>query len=141
MVEEWRELHQYRGNYLISSHGNLKRIYKRNGISYCEDVAPHKCQGYLNACLKKKSSSYSEKTVGIHRLVGEAFLGRIGKRKCINHMNNNPSDNRVENLEIVTYGENARHGAMLRTKINWIKGSCIKCLYRKTTGAICAICL
>lgn len=45
----------------------------------------------------------------VHRLVAEAFLGEIRDGLEVNHINAIKSDNRVENLEIVTPRENQLH--------------------------------
>jgi hypothetical protein len=63
-----------------------------------------------------ESSGYSviklganSKVIKIHRLVAEAFIPNVGNKPCVNHINGVKSDNRVENLEWVTYSENTRH--------------------------------
>ncbi len=52
-----------------------------------------------------------------HRFVYEVFCGLIPKKLVINHINNVRTDNRLENLELVTQQENMRKR----------QGSCIKC--------------
>jgi hypothetical protein len=45
----------------------------------------------------------------IHRVLWEAFNGRIPKGIEVNHINLNRQDNRLENLEIVTHQQNIKH--------------------------------
>ena len=46
---------------------------------------------------------------GVHRMVWEAFNGPILGRLEINHKNLDRSDNRLENLELVTHQQNIKH--------------------------------
>lgn len=52
----------------------------------------------------------SQRRTYVHRLVAEAFLGGLQAGLVVNHKNGVPGDNRVENLEWVTCGENIAHG-------------------------------
>jgi hypothetical protein len=54
----------------------------------------------------------------IHRLVYEAFNGTIPDGKQINHINGDKTDNRFENLEIVTAQENMRLMRQMRGAYN-----------------------
>jgi hypothetical protein len=45
----------------------------------------------------------------VHRLVAEHFIGEIPPKMVINHKNFDKSDNRVDNLEIVTSSQNRLH--------------------------------
>lgn len=47
-----------------------------------------------------------------HRLIAEALIGRLLRDdEVVHHVNNDPSDNRPENLEVMTQGEHCRRHA------------------------------
>ena len=60
-------------------------------------------RGYYRACIGGK------KRIPIHRLVVEAFIATIPDGMAVNHIDGNKLNNNVENLEIVTIGDNIRH--------------------------------
>lgn len=45
----------------------------------------------------------------VHRLVAFAFIPAIKGKECINHIDGNPKNNKVENLEWCNHLENNRH--------------------------------
>ncbi len=89
--------------------------------------------GYLGVNLFKNGIS---KTRLIHQLVAEAFLNHIpnGFKLVINHKNFIITDNRVENLEIVTTRENSNqkhiNSTSKYTGVHWAK------YYKKWISAI-----
>lgn len=52
-----------------------------------------------------------KKEICVHNLVAKVFLGEIPDGYVVDHINNNPSDNYVTNLQIVTVAENGQKAA------------------------------
>ena len=63
-------------------------------------------QHYLQVCFTKNGEVTQ---LRLHRVIWEAFNGPIPGRLEVNHKNLNRSDNRLENLELLTHRENVQH--------------------------------
>jgi len=61
---------------------------------------------YFMVCLYKNNVGYQKY---VHRLVSEAFIPRIPGKPAVNHIDGDRQNNKVENLEWVTYSENSQH--------------------------------
>lgn len=62
--------------------------------------------GYLQVCL---STGDKQKTMYVHRLMSETFLGGVPPGLCTNHIDGVKLNNRLENLEVVTIAHNNLH--------------------------------
>lgn len=111
--EIWKDVIGYEGLYQVSNLGNVKSLNRlmqkgKNIFTSKEKILKHniKSNGYsaVVLCLNK-----IEKTMPIHQLVAMAFLNHnpCGFKLVIDHINDVKTDNRIENLQIVTQRENA----------------------------------
>lgn len=96
---QWRPVKGQEDAYEVSSTGLVRRK------AYLLKTYPAPKGGHHQVNLGLKRRAY------VHRLIAEAFLepshpGQI----WVNHKNGNPGDNRLDNLEWCTPGENIAHG-------------------------------
>lgn len=66
------------------------------------------CTGYYTVHLKNKTTGKYQRTP-VHRVIWQLFYGEIPEKMVIDHINKNKSDNRIENLRLVTIAENSRN--------------------------------
>ena len=106
-MEEWRDIKGYKGLYMIGSQGTL--LSNKKGCWRIMSVT-NKTGWYLTAILKDKDCK--RRTVRIHRLVYETFIGEVPKGYHVHHKDGNMQNNRVENLIAITEKEHkAIHAA------------------------------
>ena len=113
-MEEWRDIAEYKGIYQISSFGRVRSLDRqtahRSYTAYKKGTLLKPCKdadGYRILRLCKKTA----KMYKVHRLVAFAFVLNPDPAlyKYINHKDNCPSNNRMENLEWCTLKQNAKH--------------------------------
>ena len=98
MIEQWKIIEE-NSNYEISNLGRIRNI--RNG----HILKPNKTKlGYCSILVLTGFKKYTR--VLIHRLVAKAFIPNPENKPCVNHLDYNPSNNCVENLEWVNQSEN-----------------------------------
>lgn len=107
MQEIWKDIKAYENMYQISNMGNVKSLnYKQTGREKILKPSVDK-DGYQRVILCKNGYI---KNYFVHRLVYEAFYGEIPKGMQVNHINEIKSDNRLENLNLMTPKENCNYG-------------------------------
>lgn len=136
-MEKWKSVVGYEGFYEVSDKGNVRSVErvsmnktKNGGERPClikgRDIKKHIRPFYKNnskGSITVNLSAYGKtKTMMVHRMVAEAFLGEI-KGFEINHKDGDRHNNILENLEICTRLENIRH-AFENNLINTKKPVC-----------------
>ena len=112
--EVWKDIKDFEGMYQISSFGRVRSVDRliENSIGHLRrfEGQPIKPlitgQGYLYVRLPTKDGKRNR---FIHRLVAETFIVNHKDYPVVNHINGVKTDNRLSNLEWVTYSQNSQH--------------------------------
>ncbi len=115
--EIWKDIKGYEGYYKVSNFGLVKSIerviVRKNGalLPVRERILKQAIgkRGYELVVLQKNGSSSTKK---IHQLVATAFLNHTpcGFKLVVDHIDNNPLNNNVSNLQIISHRENVVKG-------------------------------
>lgn len=130
MEEIWKDIKGYEGWYQVSNLGrvrSLDRYVNGNGIS-CDfqfmkgkilKGIPDKL-GYIRVNLRR-NASYNIRLV--HQLVAEAFIDNPDNLPYINHKDEHPENNVVDNLEWCTPKYNVNYGTSIErsSRTKWRK--------------------
>ena len=99
MKEIWKDIKGYEGIYQISNLGQVKSLHNKLGQKELIMKQNLKRNGYYQIRLKNNGK---QKDYIVHRLVAQAFIDNPMKLPCINHIDENKTNNNVENLEWCT---------------------------------------
>ena len=118
MSETFKDIKGYEGLYQVSNLGRVKSLRRWNAGERILKSIKNK-NGYYRVHLLKNGNS---KNFYIHRLVVGAFLENKENKPCTNHKNGIKADNRAENLEHCTIGENNKHAFDTGLNVPYWKG-------------------
>ncbi|MGX0054405.1 NUMOD4 motif-containing protein/HNH endonuclease [Staphylococcus hominis] len=127
MSETWKDVVGYEGIYEVSNLGKVrthkdKTTYtKRHGVRrwkqrFLKNRTPNGRDVRVTLWKNGKPKDFL-----VHRLVGFAFIPTIKGKECINHIDGNPKNNCVENLEWCNHSENNNHAfetGLMSTNMN-----------------------
>ena len=106
--EIWRTIKGYESQYQVSDKGRVRSIkfgkerILKPGISTC---------GYIQVQLWKNGE---KKNLLVHRLVAQTFIPNLDNLPQVNHIDENPSNNKVENLEWCDAKYNNNYGTRIK---------------------------
>ena len=112
MTEEiWKPVVGYEGLYEVSSYGRVRSLDRYDSRNHFCKGKILKLQtagrGYLSVEL---SSNGKTKKFLVHRLVAEAFITNPDNLPEVNHINEDKTNNRVDNLEFCNHKYNVNYG-------------------------------
>lgn len=100
MKEIWKDIPGYEGRYKASNLGRIKSMNYLGHEGNEQILKPNITNlGYNRVELINKKYL-------LHRVIAMTFLQEYNEELTIDHINNNPNDNRLENLRVCTQKEN-----------------------------------
>ena len=116
MGEVWKKIEGW-DEYSVSSYGNVKRDKKKSGEYLKLSKKQHEKQGvkynYYTYWVCLSNNGYS-KSFKVSRLVALAFIPNPDNLPVVHHIDKNPLNNNVDNLEWATNLENCQSVNTLR---------------------------
>lgn len=117
---EWKAIKGYEGLYEVSNMGDVKSINRtivdRNGKSkklrgkeLFFTISKIDKYGHLPRASVQLWKNNTVVLKHVHRIVAEAFIPNPENKPTVNHIDGNPLNNCVDNLEWTTYTENQIH--------------------------------
>ena len=136
--EIWKDIKGFEGLYRVSNLGRVKSLERADARGHRVKERILKTArdryGYYQVVLCKNSIVKAYK---VHRLVWSAFNGQIPENIQVNHINEIKTDNRLENLNLMTCKENINWGTGIERSHNkQINGKCSKSVLQFTLDNI-----
>ena len=135
-MEIWKPVKGYEGLYEVSSEGNVRSLdhvstFTKDGkqgtaLRKGRLLKPVKRQhGYLGVMLYGKGGHKTRgfKTFAVHRLVAEAFIPNPNDLPEVNHIDEDKTNNRVENLAWISHIDNTNFGTTQRRRSEKIRNN------------------
>lgn len=130
-TERWKDIAGYVGEYQISTYGRVRTVAH---VTMRKHKSGHEYPYTVREKIRKtKRNNKGYEQIGlrsygrpdayflIHRLVAEAFLPNPDALPCVNHKNENRSDNRLDNLEWCSYEYNINYGTHKEKAAAWMR--------------------
>lgn len=109
--EIWKDVAGYEGLYQVSNLGRVKSLkYRKKNEERILARYQRKEKDYIRVQLWHGGKL---KFAQVHRIEYEAFYGPIPEGMEVNHINEDKTDNRLENLNLMTRKENANWGTAI----------------------------
>ena len=135
-IEEWRDIAITDGRYQVSSFGRVRRAIDRSGLRCSRVLKP--VFGTIAYPTVHFSMDGRRKRATIHRLVATAFIPNPGNLPQVNHKDENPANNRADNLEWCTELYNHNYGTLRERLMKYYENPILFCGIRYRSIHDCA---
>lgn len=109
-MEKWKSIKGYEGYYEVSDKGRVRSldreiVYNNGRVHYHKgSILKHLIDNeYHRVSLTREGK---RKRFLVHRLVAEAFIPNTDKKEQVDHIDGNPNNNTLENLQWISEEEN-----------------------------------
>lgn len=114
MCNKFIDIPNYEGLYQINCNGIIKSLINNKGCKRDKILKPKEDRkGYLRIGLTKNKK---QKFLLVHRLVAQTFIANTNNYPVVNHIDGNPLNNNINNLEWCTYSYNTKHAYKIGLK-------------------------
>lgn len=131
------------GQFVVFENGD---IFRCKGDVFYEASKSFTSRGKKYATVsgreKNKRNEYIQKHYYVHRLVADVFIPNPENKPQVNHIDGNPSNNHVTNLEWVTARQNTQHAydTGLIKSLKTTDKRCLKCKGPTLNVTLCPEC-
>ena len=101
-------------DYSVSDHGNVKNNKTGKIIKLSVQT-----DGYIRIGLRLNKVEYKKR---VHTLVASAFILNPDAKKCVDHINNDKTNNNISNLRWATYVQNGMNKSMHKNNTSGVRG-------------------
>lgn len=112
----FKDINGYEGLYKINKNGDILSVKRNNKLKLNTDG-----NGYIKVRLYKNNNT---KYFKLHRLLATHFITNPNNLKCVNHIDGNTLNNKLDNLEWVSQRENMCHSQINRKSTSKYIGVC-----------------
>lgn len=113
-LEVWRIIENC-DNFKINNFGVVKNISKNRKLKQSVNAGGYKFVSLVNNNGKRQNHL-------IHRLIAIQFIENLTNKLCIDHINNDRTDNNIKNLRWCTSGENKQNASVSKNNTSGTKG-------------------
>ena len=140
MEEIWKDIPDYEGYYQVSNLGRVKSLERVILVKNYSKTIKEKflknrfvgLRGYAAVMLCKDT----QKSYLVHRLVYETFVEKIDNDLIIDHIDNNPTNNKLDNLQMITHRLNMSKDVNKQKTSSKYTGVCWNKKYKKWRSRI-----